>query len=70
MVFLDCSEWLEAHDMTLEELVKAGWDVGVTWQSGALHGGPNFIRINLALPFSRVKEAFDRMDKYLFNGIK
>ena len=70
MVFLDCSEWLEVHGKSLDELVKAGWDVGVTWQSGVLHGGPNFIRINLALPFSRVKEAFDRMDKYLFNGIK
>ena len=28
------------------------------------------IRMNLALPLSRVKEAFERLDKYVFNRIK
>ena len=68
MVFMDCREWLEKHDMTLEALVKAGWDVGVAWQNGVHHGGPTHIRLNLALPLSRVKEAFARMDKYIFNA--
>jgi cystathionine beta-lyase len=67
MVFLDCDEWMKAHDMTLRELLKAGWDVGVTWQDGTQHGGTTHIRLNLALPLSRVKEAFDRMDRYVFN---
>jgi len=44
-----------------------GWDVGVAWQDGRQHGGTSHIRINLALPLSRVKEAFLRMDKYVFN---
>ena len=40
---------------------------GVTWQDGRVHGGTTHIRLNLALPLSRVKEAFDRLDKYVFN---
>ena len=67
MLFIDCAEWLSKNGMTLDELLKAGWDVGVAWQDGRQHGGDKHIRINLALPFSRVKEAFDRMDKYVFN---
>ena len=29
---------------------------------------PCAIRMNLALPLSRVMEAFDRLDKYVFNA--
>ena len=68
MVFMDCREWMEAHGKTLEELVKMGHDVGVAWQNGTAHGGTHHIRLNLALPLSRVKEAFERMDKYVFNA--
>jgi cystathionine beta-lyase len=67
MVFMDCAAWLDQHGMTLEELLQLGWDVGVAWQDGRQHGGDRHIRLNLALPFSRVKEAFDRMDRYVFN---
>ena len=67
MLFIDCAEWLSKNGMTLDELLKAGWDVGVAWQDGRQHGGDKHIRINLALPFSRVKEALDRMDKYVYN---
>ena len=67
MLFMDCSEWLRAHNKTLEELLQMGWDVGVAWQDGRQHGGVEHIRLNVALPLSRVKEAFDRMDKYVFN---
>ena len=67
MLFVDCGEWLDAHGMTLDELLRAGWDVGVAWQDGRQHGGTTHIRVNLALPHSRVKEAFDRLDRYVFN---
>ena len=67
MLFMDCSEWLKKHNKTLEELLQMGWDVGVAWQDGRQHGGVEHIRLNVALPLSRVKEAFDRMDKYVFN---
>ena len=68
MVFMDCSEWLERNEKTLDELLRLGWNVGVAWQDGRQHGGDKHIRLNLALPASRVKEAFDRMDKYVFNA--
>ena len=68
MLFLDCSKWCEAHDKTIEELEQAAWDVGVACQDGRMFHGPCAVRMNLALPLSRVKEAFERLDKYVFNG--
>ncbi len=68
MVFMDCAEWLRANGKTLDEILKMGWDVGVAWQDGRQHGGTTHIRLNLALPLSRVKEAFSRMDEYVFNA--
>lgn len=67
MLFMDCAEWLDKHGKTLPELVKMGHDVGVAWQDGTAHGGTTHIRLNVALPLSRVKEAFRRMDEYVFN---
>ena len=66
MLFLDLSEWCEANGQTLDEVIKAGWDVGVAWQDGRPFHGPCAIRMNLALPMSRVQEAFDRLNKYVF----
>lgn len=66
MLFLDCKKWLADHGKTLDELLKMGWDVGVAWQDGRQHGGTEHIRLNLALPLSRVKEALERLDKYVF----
>ena len=68
MLFIDCKDWLEAKGKTMDELLKAGWDVGVVWQDGRAFHGATHIRINLALPLSRVIEAFDRLDKYVFNA--
>lgn len=67
MLFLDCAKWCEAHGKTIEQVLKAGWRVGVAWQDGRPFHGPTHIRVNLALPLSRIKEAFGRMDKYVFN---
>ena len=68
MLFLECRKWCEAHGKTIDQLEKAGWNVGVAWQDGRMFHGPCAIRINLALPLSRVQEAFDRLNKYVFNG--
>lgn len=67
MLYLDCAGWLHKHGKSLEELEKAGWDVGVAWQDGKMFHGPTHLRLNLALPFSRVREAFERMNRYVFN---
>lgn len=66
MLFLNCQEYLEKHHMTLEELEKKGWDVGVAWQDGKMFGDPYGIRMNFALPLSRIQEAFKRLDTYVF----
>lgn len=67
MLFLDCTDWCAAHGRTIQELLRAGWDVGVAWQDGTKFHGPCHIRMNLALPLSRVQEAFNRLDKYVFS---
>lgn len=66
MLFLDCSKWCAEHGKSIDELLRAGWDVGVAWQDGRAFHGACAIRVNLALPLSRVKEAFERLDKYVF----
>lgn len=67
MLFLDCEEWCRTNGKTVDDLLKAGWDVGVDWQDGRPFHGTYAIRVNFALPLSRVKEAMERLDKYVFN---
>lgn len=66
MLFLDCTKWCAKHGKSIDELLKAGVEVGVIWQDGRPFHGPCHIRMNLALPFSRVREAFERLEKYVF----
>ena len=68
MLFLDCTDWCRNHNLTLDQLEKRAWDVGVAVQDGRQFKAPCAIRMNLALPLSRVKEAMDRLDKYVFNA--
>lgn len=64
MLFLDCGEWLAAHDSTLRELEYRGVRAGVIWQNGEDFFGKNSIRINLALPKALLAEALERLKKY------
>jgi len=68
MLFLDCTEWCAAHHVEMDELLKRGVEVGVIWQDGRPFHGGHSIRMNLALPHSRVMEAFRRLDQYVFNA--
>ena len=68
MLFIDCEKWCKQHNKTIEEVEKAGYRVGVAWQDGRMFHGPYSIRMNLALPLSRVQEAFKRLDQYVFNA--
>ena len=68
MLFVDCTEWCKAHGRTIDDVEQAAWAVGVAFQDGRMFHGPCHVRINLALPLSRVKEAFDRLDKYVFHA--
>ena len=66
ILFLDCGEWLAAHDSTLRELEYRGVRAGVIWQNGEDFFGKNSIRINLALPKALLAEALERLKKYAF----
>lgn len=68
MLFVDCTEWCKAHGRTIDDVEQAAWAVGVAFQDGRMFHGPCHVRINLALPLSRVKEAFERLDKYVFHA--
>ena len=48
MLYLDCSDWCREHHKTLDDLLRAGWDVGVIWQDGRPFKKPDTIRMNLA----------------------
>ncbi len=66
MLFVDCTKWCQSHSKTIDEVEKAAWDVGVALQDGRQFQGPCHLRINLALPLSRVEEAFRRLKAYVF----
>ena len=68
MLFVDCTDWCRAHGKTIDDVERAAWAVGVAFQDGRAFHGPCHVRINLALPLSRVQEAFHRLDKYVFNA--
>ena len=67
MLFLHCEAYCKAHGMTINDLIKKGWDVGVAWQQGAPFHDPWGIRMNLALPHTVVKEAMSRLKQYVFS---
>lgn len=66
MLLLDCSGWCEKHHRTIDEVQRAGVEVGVIWQDGRPFHSPCGIRMNLALPNAVLKEALERLHKYVF----
>ena len=68
MLFVDCADWCAAHGKDIADVLQACWDVGVAVQDGRSFHGMSHMRLNLALPLSRVKEAFERMDQDVFTA--
>lgn len=66
MLYLDCEKWCKDHEKTLDDLLKAGVEVGVIWQDGRPFHRPYAIRMNLALPRVLVEEAMERLMNYVF----
>ena len=66
MLYLDCAQWCEAHGIDIHELQARGVHCGVIWQDGEAFLRKDTIRMNLALPHSRLVEAFERLKKYVF----
>lgn len=68
MLFLDCEKWCKEHNKTIDDILDTAHHYGVLIQDGRPFHGKYGIRMNLALPLSRVQEGFDRLDKYVFNA--
>ena len=68
MLFVDCEGWCKAHNKTMDDVLSACYDVGVAVQDGRNFFGSWHLRMNLASPLSRIQEAFERLDKYVFNA--
>ena len=66
MLLLDCSEWCSRHGKTIDEVQRAGVEVGVIWQDGRAFHSPCGIRMNLALPEQLLREAMERLRRYVF----
>ena len=66
MLLLDCSDWCSQHGRTIDEVQRAGVEVGVIWQDGRAFHSPCGIRMNLALPETMLTEALVRLRKYVF----
>ena len=66
MLFADCTQYCKRTGKSLDDVLQAAWKVGVAIQDGRPFHGDCHTRINLALPLSRVKEAFDRLERYVF----
>lgn len=66
MLFLDCEGYCKRSGRSLDEVKKAGYEVGVIWQDGRPFHGPHHIRMNLALPTTRVEGAMQRLKDYVF----
>ncbi|MBQ4062037.1 MAG: aminotransferase class I/II-fold pyridoxal phosphate-dependent enzyme [Christensenellaceae bacterium] len=66
MLFANCRKWCDLKGITVEELVKRGVRAGVIWQYGEAFVDTDCIRMNTALPFSLIKEAMYRLEKYVF----
>ncbi len=54
------------HGVDIDELERRAWDAGVAVQDGRMFYGPCAMRINVALPMSRVEEAMRRLSEYVF----
>jgi len=67
MLFLDCTKWCREKGETLDALLQAGVRAGVIWQDGRPFHGPCHIRMNLALPTALLREAFRRLDAFVFS---
>lgn len=68
MLYINAEDWCKENGKSMDELLRKGQEYGVLWQDGRPFNDPYAIRMNFALPKSLVEEAFDRLDKYVFNA--
>ena len=66
LLFVDCSAYCERTGKNLDELLERCWEVGVGLQDGRGFHGKCHMRINTALPPSRIEDAIERMKDHVF----
>lgn len=66
IMLLDARRWCQDHGLSIDEVLRRAWSVGVAVQDGRQFGVPFGIRMNLALPLSRIQEAMKRLGEYVF----
>ena len=66
MLYLDVKEYCKKNNISLVDLIKKGFEVGVIWQNGEAFIQEYTIRMNLALPKSLLIEALNRLNTYVF----
>lgn len=66
MLFADCEDYMKRTGKSLDDVLHACWKVGVALQDGRQFGSTHHVRINLASPYERIKEAFQRMKDLVF----
>ena len=67
MLYLDCSEWCKENGKDIGDVIYEGMTYGVIWQDGRPFNRPDSIRMNLAVPYDVMVDAFDRLNTYVFN---
>lgn len=68
MLFLDCGDWCDAQGVDFQTLLRRGVEFGVIWQNGEDFFWPRSIRLNLALPTEKLREALERLQEHVFRG--
>ena len=61
----DFTDWCRTHGQTLDELLRAGIEVGVLWRDGRLFHIPCGIRMTLGLPTQKLSEVLERLKQYV-----
>lgn len=67
VLLADARTWCDEHGVSYADFPKLGWDVGVTWHDGRLFECPGCVRLAVSVPHTQVVEAFERLDRYVFN---
>ncbi|HIU10911.1 MAG TPA: aminotransferase class I/II-fold pyridoxal phosphate-dependent enzyme [Candidatus Avidehalobacter gallistercoris] len=66
ILLIDCETWCREHGTEFEVLLERGVSVGVIWRDGRAFHVPYGIRLNLALPFDKLQEALNRLERFVF----
>lgn len=66
VVVPDFTQWCQANNKNLDELLRAGVEVGVLWRDGRQFHIPQGIRMSLGFPTKKLEEVLYRLKRYVF----